>query len=273
MVTGVSIRKRVLEGWIKNPYLTPKKLCYDLQLDYKVHGRYVKKLLSEFRGYYTFGSPQKGHVFPEHRVFEWENIPRSLLPVVASEVSLRSLGWVPVANRNNMWVFRDPRGTVLWYKEGLVRLYLRGELQLAKAKELFCKAFGWFDGNDLRKYLDVPLKEAYKKWTFDLGSPVPRFDIRQFERSHGLRIFTDGSHPTSIHVGESLPFWIDEQREATKEFGQVVQQFGIEIKEHLKLIRLWQEQATTMRLKSLKRKLKKAEPPSQKSLLEWMLGG
>jgi hypothetical protein len=147
---------------------------------------------------------------------------------------------------------------------------LKGELQLAKAKELFCRAFSWFSPQELKKYLNVPLKETYKKWTFELGSPVPRFDIRQFERSHGLRIFTDGSDPRAVHVGESTPFWIDEQRQATAEFGSVVQQFGVELKEHMKLIKLWQQEAKGFRKVVPKRPTRQAAP-SQKTIFEWLL--
>jgi len=152
-------------------------------------------------------------------------------------------------NNNEMWVFRDDLGSVHWYKEGLVLLYLKGELKLAKVKELFCKAFSFMtqDRVFFEKYLDVPLKEVYRKWVFDMGKPVPKFDIRTFERSHGLRIFTDLSHPTSIHISEAQPFWLDEQRQATSELGGVVQQLGIEIQEHLKLIKMWQEEAKANR--------------------------
>ncbi|MCJ7633377.1 hypothetical protein MUP77_13445 [Candidatus Bathyarchaeota archaeon] len=281
MVRADSLRKKVYDEWVKNPYLPPKKVCENLGLVYADHGNYVHKLLSEYRSYYQFGSAQKAHVFPKHRVFEWDGVPRSLLPC---EADLGKLGWKAVSNRNGMWVFRDPRGAVHWYREGLVRLYLRGELQLAKAKELFCKAFNWFGSNDLRKYLDVPLEEKYRKWTFDVGSPVPRFDIRRFEKSHGLRIFTDGSDLTSIHVGESVPFWIDEQRQSTQELGAVVKVFGQDIQEHLKLIhgaqdfikevyeeaKEWRAERKNVQLKPIKRE-KRPKAPSQKTILEWMI--
>jgi len=267
-----SLRKRTFEAWVKNPYATAKKLCSDLQLDYRQHGNYLNRLLSEFRSYHSFGLPQEAH-FPEHRVFEWDNIPRALLPGEGElDRRLKFWHWYEVANRNGMWVFNDDRGSVHWYKEGLVRLYLKGELQLAKAKELFCRAFRWFTPQELRKYLDVPLKEKYKKWTFELGSPVPRFDIRTFERSHGLRIFSDGSHPTSVHVGEStfdLKVLLDEQRQATADLGSVVQQFGVEIQEHMKLIKLWQKEAKHARSIPVRRIIKEEKP--QKSLFEWMI--
>ncbi len=290
MVTVDSLRKRVYDIWVQNPYIQALDTCKKLDLTYVDHGQYIRNLLSQFRSYYQFGSPQKAHVFPEHRVFEWEKVPRDLLPGEGDlEKRLILWGWKKVVNRNDVWSFRDPlgQGSVHWYeakkKGGLVRLYLKGELQLAKAKELFCRAFRWFDANDLRKYLNIPLVEKYRKWTFEMGQPVPRFDIRQFERSHGLRIFTDLSHPTSWHVGESIPFWLDEQREATKELGSIVREFGYDIKEHLKLIssaqdfvkevyeeaKEWRAERNLARLKQIKRTEKQVEA-SQKSILNWI---
>jgi len=261
MVRPDSLRQKAYETWVKNPYIMAKKFCVDNQIDYKIHGAYINKLLSEYRSYHKLGSPLQAQRL-EHRVFEWPN----MLRVVGVPC-----GWVVVANRNDMWVFRDPRGTVHWYQGGLVRLYLKGEVLLAKAKELFCRAFSWLQPEDLKKYLDVPLKEVYRKWIFNVGSPMPKFDIRSFERSHGLRVFTDGSHRTSLHFVETVPFWIDEQREATREFGSVVNQFGVEIREHLKLIRIWQQEAKALRLKPIKRKIKGQEAPRQRSILEFMI--
>lgn len=272
MVTTDSLRKQLYELWIKNPYLTPKKACEQLHQPWLEKRNYIKKLLYEFRSYHNFGSPQEAH-FPKRRVCEWDRIPRIYENEDEMPLFVWRAGWRVVRNRNDMWAYKDDRGAVHWYKEGLVRLYLKGELPLARAKELFCRAFSWFTPQELRKYLDAPLKEKYRKWTFELGAPVPRFEIRTFERSHGLRIFADGSDPRAIHVGESVPFWIDEQRQATSDLATVIQNLGVEIEEHLKLIKLWQREARvtrSMQLKPIKRKLK--EKPIQKSLFDWMLG-
>ena len=270
MVTPTgSIRKNLYNLWAYNPYLTPKKACEQLQLDYKHHGNYVKKLLSEFRSYYSFGSPQEALRCPHRRVFVWER-------VVGDRVEALKGGWVEVANKNGMFVFRHDLGSVHWYRNGLVRLYLRGSVQLARAKELFCKAFSWFSNEEFKKYLDVPLREESKHWVFDLGAPVPRFDIRKFERSHGLRIYNDKSHTTSIEVEETSPFWIDEWRKTNQEFGRVIGQFGVEIKEHLKLIQEWQKEAVTrigVYAPRRKQRIKTTQPPIQRNLLGWMLGG
>lgn len=267
MVTGDSIRKKVYNSWVENPYLTPKKTCAKLRLDYKVHGNYVKKLLSEFRCYHKFGSPQKA-LSAHRRVFVWECVDRPE-PLDEMPLVVAKAGWRWVANRNEMWVFRHDLGSVHWYKGGLVRLYLRGNVHLARAKELFSRAFSWFTGKELSKYLDVPLREESKHWVFDVGAPMPRFDIRKFERSHGLRIFTDGSHPTALEVEETTPFWIGRLDQSMESFGNLHTKFNENLKEHMKLIRLWQKEARGMRGKVVRR-IKKRKLPAQRSLLNWL---
>jgi hypothetical protein len=242
-----SIKKQVYEEWVKNPYARAVKICEICHFDYKQHGNYVNFLLSQFRSYTDLGLPQEPQRL-EHRTFEWDGISRELLPGLGElDRRLKFWGWkVALGNNNDMWVFKADFGSVHWYKEGLVLLYLKGELQLAKVKTLFCKAFSFIEQDKafFEKYLDVPLREVYRKWIFDMGKPVPKFDIRTFERSHGLRIFTDLSHPQAIHVGENLPFWLEEQRTANAELSGVVQQLGVEIQAHLHLIQTWEKGAS-----------------------------
>lgn len=228
-----SIRRNVRDLWIRNPYLAAKKMCSLLELDYRKYGNYLNKLLSEFRSDYDLGSAQRAQL-PHRRVFVWKKVEGSQTRAV-------KCGWVASANRNGMFVFRDDSGSVHWYKGGLVRLYLRGAVQLARAKELFCRAFSWFDPDEWNRYLDVPLREESRHWVFDLKKPVPRFDVRRFTRSHGIRIFADKSHSTAVEVEETQPFWIGELREA-------VELLGLEVKEHLKLIREWQKEARANRV-------------------------
>ena len=265
-------------------YPDTKNLTDATKLVYSKHGGYINKLLSEFRSYHKIGLPLKplissGSGLPlegrlEKRTFMWEFVDRR--PFVGGvdcrkgEVPVGSLAdervfygkptrgrWVPIQNRNNMWAFKSDWGAVHWYPHGLVLLYLRGEFTqgaLAKVKELFCKAFWWMKPEELKKYLDVPIRETERKWIFDVGRPMPRFKIRQFERSHGLTIYTDGSHPLSLHATETVPFWIDEQKQVNEKLSvnidglsSTVGQMGLEIREHLKLIGLWQKQSVATR--------------------------
>lgn len=234
-----TIRQGVYILWVANPILKAWKICEILHLAYHRSGAYVNKLLSEFRSYHVLGSPQKAlKRLPHRRVFVWECVPRKWLDGwllergIPKDDWLGVLGWRRVVNRNGMLVYRDhkERGTVHWYKGGLVRLYLKGPVVLARAKELFCEAFKFIPKEQLFKFVDAPLREESRHWVFDVGSPLPRFDIRQFERSHGIRIFVDGSHPTAVEVIESSPFWLTRLETA-------VENFGIYMKDHLGLVR------------------------------------
>jgi hypothetical protein len=236
---------------------------YKTNPHYTLHGKYVNKLLTEFRSYQKLGLPLKplrndGVIEEkvEKRIFVWEKIERGSFEsgkdsdMMNPPVTKLWLGgWRHVKNRNNMWHFaKDDRGSVHWYPQGLVLLYLKGEFAnegaLARVKELFCRAFFWMSDAERAKYLDVPLQECSKKWIFKIGKIMPRFKIRRFERSHGMVIFTDGSHPDSLHVLETVPFWIDEQRQATAELGGVVQKLSVEIQAHLNLIQTWEKGAS-----------------------------
>lgn len=254
-----SLRKKVFELWVENPYLVAQQICRKLKktpreanLLYKTHGNYINKLLSEFRSYHKLGSPQKAQELPHRREFRWEFVSRELFPGRNRERALKFWGWCEVKNRNGMWIFRDDRGSVEWYKGGLVRLFVKGTVQLAKVKELFCRAFRFLPEPLLFKFVDAPIEERLRHWVFDVGAPLPRFDIRKFEKSHGLRIFTDGSHPTAVEIAETQPFWIGELRKTVTGLSDTIvgldgtiNKLGCEIDEHMKLIRTWEKGATT----------------------------
>lgn len=247
---SLSIRQRVFEILRRNPYYKAKYICNLIGLDYRKHGPYINKLKSDFHSYYKIGLPQK----PHRRVFVWECVPRELFREcfekqhrkIESEqhfvAALKAYGWVqPVGEqRNPFWVYRGAHGSVHWYKSGKVILYLRGNLMLARVKELFCKAFSFLPKDMLLQYLDAPIREESRHMIFNVDGPMPRFDIRYYEKTHGLRVFTDGSHPQALEVVETTPFWI-------QDFGEVVQQFGGEIKAHMELIKEWQKEAKLRR--------------------------
>lgn len=231
---GDSIRRQVFKLLETKPSLKPKPICKRLGLSYEKHGQYVANLRSHWKSNYDYGSALKAQN-PHRRVFVWECVNGDRSQAVEH-------GWVEVANRNGVMVYRGDRGSVHWYKGGLVRLYLRGAVQVARAKELFCRAFRFLDDETLMPFVDAPLREESRHWVFEVGAHVPRFDIRKFERSHGIRIYADKSHRTAIEVEETQPFWIDELKETLAEFGDVQSEFGVNIKEHLRLIKMWQSE-------------------------------
>lgn len=251
----LSLRKKVYELWVENPLLTSKKICFKLKINYRKHGNVVNNYLSQFRSNYSLGRVQRDHN-PHRRTFVWGDVPRSLLPKFLKAGFVRWKGWRLVSNRNEMLVFKDDFGSVLWFKGGLVRLHLKGEVKLARAKELFCRAFSWFTSDQFSEFLDVPLREESKHWVFELGAVIPQFDIRKFERSHGLRIYTDKSHPTAIEVSESVPFWL--------------RKFEEQIDAHLDLIREYKEESRANRkyIEELIRRKRRKRKSKKKGLLQ-----
>lgn len=230
MVIDNSIRKQVYFLWVQNPHFKAKLICQKLKLDYKNHGQYVNNLLSSFRSHNNFGFAQKP--LPHRRIFVWNDILRELLP----EKKLEKLGWKLSNNRNGMLIFSGDQGTVHWYKNGKVRLYLRGAVQIARAKELFCRAFHWFTTSLVCRYVDAPLREVGRHWVFEVGCEVPRFDIHSFKSSHGIRVFSDGSHPRAVEIEETQPFWL-------RQFEKITAKLEREIDSHLDLLYKWKEEA------------------------------
>jgi hypothetical protein len=194
-----SLKTQVFELLAKDPQLTVGKICRILDVSTKSRRKTVRQYVWLFKTSTFLGIPQ-GSPLPHKRVFVWEYVDRHL---AGSGIPR---GWVKIANRNGMWSYRDALcGGVHWHKNGVVRLYLRGAVQLARAKELFSRAFGWLTDEQLCKYLDLPLHETSRHWVFDVGVPLPRFDVRSFKRSHGIRVFSDRSHPNAVEIEETVP--------------------------------------------------------------------
>lgn len=231
-----SLRERTFKAWTESPYISARKLCADWKIKYEIHGHTIRNYLSQFRCHYEDGRVLKPLV-PHRRVFEWESVPRGLV----EEERAVGCGWCVVSNRNGMLSFRSDRGSVHWFKGGLVRLFLKGSVQVARAKELFCRAFSWMSAEEFSRFLDGRLVEKERHWVFEVGSPMPRLDVRTFENSHGLRIFTDLSHPMSLEVAESAePLYL-------AKLSGVCERFGQEIEAHMDLIKAWKDEAERAR--------------------------
>ncbi len=222
-----SLRQRLYQLWVSNEDLSPKNYANLLGVSYKEKGGYINKLLSVFRNCHYFEKVQNLQV-AHKRSAEWEFI-------TFDRESALERGWVESGNRNRKLIFYDEsRGSVDWFTNGHVILHLKGSIpnrqKLARIKELFCRAFSWFGEEEWKRYLDCPIRETGKHWTFDVGAELPYIDIRTFEKSHGIHIYTDGSHPTSIEIAESSPFWLD-RLEAVQE------QFAENLDSHLRMIK------------------------------------
>lgn len=247
-----SLRQRLYRLWVRNEHLSPQRCAKELGVSYREKGNYVRKLLSVFRNSHYFEQVQNLQV-RHKRSAEWEYVPFDRKRALEH-------GWVESRNRNKKLIYHDePRGTVDWFNNGHVILHLSASIpnkqKLAKIKELFCRAFSWFGSEEWEKYLECPIRETSKHWIFDVGAELPRFDIRTFEKSHGLRIYTDGSHPSSVEVAETEPFWIDELKDINEQFGE-------NLKTHLQMIQSVDRLAKTLE--------KRAQKGLIGRLLEWL---
>jgi hypothetical protein len=135
-------------------------------------------------------------------------------------VSQPGHGWA-LNKRNKLLHFKDEDGSILWHNTNRVELFLKRESNSAIVKRLFCKAFDSFIPD--WKEIDSILNEGEftgRHHTFKIGDILPSFSIPYFARSHGLTIYSDGSHPDAIEVNETKPFWLNEMRQIGEDFKQ-----------------------------------------------------
>lgn len=232
------LKQQVFEELAKNPQLKPNDLCTVLGLDHVKHGHYVRNVRSEWNHHSDFGSVLRGHSLPvrHRRVFECSE--KVALCEDRERIALVQ-NWRVTSNRNRMLLFRRGNGSLAWYRNGLVLIYLHGKAPKARALELFWAGFG-FLGDDECSRLSKLIVPMSRHSVFCFGVPLPRMDIRYYESSHGLRLVVDGSHPDSIEVIETEPLYL-------AKYERILDRFGQEIEAHLDLIVRWKQEAEATR--------------------------
>lgn len=98
-------------------------------------------------------------------------------------------------------------GGVHWFPSGKVQVFPKGPSTKGHAKTLFCRAFRFLGDDRLSELCKMGFSEECRHYVFPVGKSLPRFDIRNLEKSHGLRILSDGSHPDAVEVIETKPLW------------------------------------------------------------------
>jgi len=235
-----NLKKEALKLWMVDQHHTAKSLCKAMDLKYAEHGNTFRTYLWEFRCQLKYGSLQGSHnlAVRHRRVFECMEAIRLS---EESERVVLGLGWKVTSNRNRMLLFNGRNGSVVWYRNGLVLIYLQGKAPLARAVELFWAAFGFLGDKELVRLSKLIIPRE-RHTTFDLGEPVPRFEITHYQKSHGLTIKSDGTHPHCIEVGEEDPLYL-------AHYDLLLDRFGEEIKAHLDLITAWKNEAEAARLR------------------------
>jgi len=209
-------------------YVTTKDICEEIGLDYETNKNYVRKERCVAQNRYTVTVMEHD----SHRnKFVWQ-LPEWRHYKDTMEEAEFHYGW-NFSKHNKLWFYHDSTlGSILWHNTDRVELFLRGSPQLAKAKQLFNNGF-------FRNHLVDDFKEVdrvfnigrieTKHHTFEIGEKLPRFQIDYFAGSHGLTLYTDGSHPESLEVSETKPFWLDELYE-------IKDGFKTDMAEHMTLL-------------------------------------
>ena len=95
--------------------------------------------------------------------------------------------------------------------------------------------------NEAINYLQTLFKEKYCTTSFhsiiETGQVLPKTKIDYFKKTHGLTIkLGDGSHPTSVEIEQTEPFWFNK-------IEKIIDKLGIQINSHLDLVKLWREES------------------------------
>jgi len=158
-----------------------------------------------------------------------------------------SFGWSVSKNKNHHRCFFRSGVYLDWHRNGTILFRFKGSITRGFLLGVFSQAF-WdllrFSGRpepELSEYLKALFSERYgqiqRDVTYETGQPLPRTVIDR-KRGYGEIIkLGDGSHPTSLEIEETTPFWVSEFKEVGAFFGEnmkkhveVVAQFGEESK-------------------------------------------
>ena len=174
-----------------------------------------------------------------------------------------ALGWVRSKNRNRCRRCCKLGITLFWYRDGIVQFRFKGSRSEADLLAAFSQAF-WpvlrGAGNSeirLADFLKVVFKSRYRRGpvhrTFDVGEPLPRFSIKYYEKSRGLIIKTDHSHPTALEIEEREPPWCKRLDVASDKISNAAELFAENIKTHLEVPKAMTEAVQELKTESLKR--------------------
>lgn len=177
--------------------------------------------------------------------------------------SAGAFGWKISENRNRCRRISRLGITLLWFRDGTVQFRFKGSRSETDLLAAFSQAF-WHllraAGNSergLADFLKVIFKVRYRQGpvhrTWHIDEPLPRFQIKYYEKSRGLVIKTDGSHPRDLEVEERQPPWIGKLDEASDKISRAADLFAENIKTHLEVPKAMAKAVEELRNESLKR--------------------
>jgi len=158
-----------------------------------------------------------------------------------------SFGWNVSKNKNHHRCFFRYGVYLDWHRNGTILFRFKGSITRGFLLGVFSQAF-WdplkFSGrseSELSEYLRALFSERYRQIrrdvTYETGQPLPRTVIDRKKGYGEIIKLGDGSHPTSLEIEETTPFWVSELKEIGTFFGEnmkkhveVVAQLGEESK-------------------------------------------
>jgi hypothetical protein len=203
-----TIRHRAFALLAENNRLSPKRICAELHLPYVKYGHYINNLKSQWNSHYQF--EQGSNCSSVHAWSGWCYVPQ----YVDRDLAL-AVGWerTKAKNRWLKWTDKTCLGSMMWFETGRVNLHVRSPVHMGKINRLVCNGFGYtgliFDDETLLKVVET-IHHYGSHFVFDVGIPLPKTVINDFEKSHGIIIkLADKSHPKSVEVESHVPDWAE----------------------------------------------------------------
>ena len=156
-------------------------------------------------------------------------------------------GWRISQNKNQERLHSESEVSLGWHRNGTVVFRFKGFRPEGHLLNAFVRSFldviistGLSDSEAVN-YLQALFKKKYhttdRHSAFDTGQLLPKIKIRDFKKSHGIVInLGDGSHPSSVEVEQTEPFWFSK-------IEQIIDKFGLQIDSHLALVNSWREES------------------------------
>jgi len=209
-------RKAVFQLLNENPHLSFLALKEKLhEKNIKLEDQTIRNYMSNWRLYSRNGRVPRlhfglGRLDSGFGVGLWDAAP--------------SFGWKESKNKNRCRRMFKSGVWLDWHRNGTIVFRFKGALPQHYLMGVFSQAF-WdmvkYSGKPEREisdYLRVLFKERYHQVSrhsvYETGAPLPKTVIDR-KRSHGEIIkLGDGSHPTSVEVEETEPFWASGLKDA-----------------------------------------------------------
>ena len=156
-------------------------------------------------------------------------------------------GWRISHNKNQERLYSESEVSLGWHRNGTVVFRFKGFRPEGHLLNAFVRSYlntiisTGLSESEAVNYLHVLFKKKYRPSgfhsTYETGQFLPKTKIKDFKKSHGIIInLGDGSHPTSIEVEQTVPFWFSK-------IEQVIDKLGVQIDSHLALVDSWHEES------------------------------